>query len=253
MKSPNEVRPTIVLIHGAGHGSWCWQKVTPLLEASGFNVMALDLPGCSNDLARLTGITLADSVRTVMDAANTVSDKVVLLGHSSGGVVISQAAEWLGAEKIEKLIYLDAFLPQDGESVFSLAQKLKESTLPSATQDTVQPELLIFEENGKACMWNPAVVEQIFYHDCLPEDIAFAKSQLSWESIASLATPVELSNEIYGTIAKYYILCEEAQDLNKSSLPTFVHCENVYKLPSSHSPFFSMPHKLVEILIDIHK
>jgi len=118
---------TLILVHGAGHGSWCWKKVVPLLEAKGYKVIALDLPSRGDDTAKLASITLDDDVKSVTDAANAIDGKVILLGHSSGGVVISQAAELLGPEKIDKLIYLDAFLPQNGESVFSLGEKIEES------------------------------------------------------------------------------------------------------------------------------
>jgi pimeloyl-ACP methyl ester carboxylesterase len=245
---------TYILIHGAGHGAWCWKKIVPVLEAKGYKAITLDLPSHGNDTAQLAQVTLDDDAKKVADAANAVGGKVILVGHSSGGVVISQAAELLGTEKIDKLIYLDAFLPQNGESVFSLAGKIQESNKASShsSPETQQPELFIFSTDKKSCEWNPKVVEQIFYHDCLPEDIAFAKAHLSWQSVATLGTPVHVTDSVYGIIKKYYILCTQARDLDKSSLTSYVQCEKVYKLPSSHSPFFSIPDKLVDILIDIY-
>ena len=74
-------------------------KVIPLLEAKGHKVAALDLPSCGNDKTVLERITLADDVKKVTDVANAQSGKMILVGHSSGGVVISQAAEILGSEK----------------------------------------------------------------------------------------------------------------------------------------------------------
>lgn len=245
---------TYMLVHGAGHGAWCWKKVVPLLEAKGYKVITLDLPSCGDDTVELANIAFDDDVKKVTDAANAVEGKVILVGHSSGGVVISQAAEFLGPEKIDKLIYLDAFLPQNGESVFSLAGKIRESNKTSVVSksDKPEPELLIFSVDKKSCKWNPKLVEQIFYHDCSPKDIAFAKAHLSWQSVATLATPVHVTDSRYGIIKKYYILCTQAKDLDKSSITSNVHCEKVYKLPSSHSAFFSMPEKLVDILVEIY-
>ena len=245
---------TYILVHGAGHGAWCWKKVVPLLEAKGFKVITIDLPDRGDDTTHLANSTLDDDVKKVADAANGMEGKVILLGHSSGGVVISQSAELLGPEKIDKLVYLDAFLPQNGESVFSLAGKIREGNkIPSASKsDAPEPELLIFSEDKKSCKWNPELVEQLFYHDCLPEDISFAKAHLSWQSVATLATPVHVTDNRYGIIKKYYILCTQAKDLDKSSIVSNVRCEKVYKLPSSHSPFFSMPEKLVDILVEIY-
>jgi len=245
---------TYILVHGAGHGAWCWEKVVPILETKGYKVITLDLPSHGNDTAQLANVTLDDDVKKVTDAANAIKGKVILIGHSSGGVVISQAAELLGAGKIDKLIYLDAFLPQNDESVFSLAGKIRERNNTSSTSqlNKQQPELLIFSEDKKSCKWNPELAEQIFYHDCSRQDIAFAKDHLSWQSVATLATPVHVTDSVYGVIKKYYILCTQAKDLDKSSLTSYVHCEKIYKLSSSHSPFFSMPEKLVDILIAIN-
>ena len=244
---------TYILVHGAGHASWCWKKVVPLMESKGFKVVALDLPSSGNDTNQLKNITLDNDVKKVTDAAKTIEGKVILVGHSSGGIVISQAAELLGSKKIEKLIYLDAFLPQNGESVFSLAGKIQQTNKESSASgaDTRQPELLLFSADKKSFEWNPEVAQQIFYHDCSSEDVAFAKVHLAWQSVATLATPVQLSESNYGAIKKYYILCTEAKDMDKSSLTSYVQCEKVYELASSHSPFFSMPEKLVDIFAAI--
>ena len=243
---------TYILVHGAGHGAWCWEKIVPLLESKGYNIITLDLPSVGNDTVQLANISLDDDVNQVINAANTIDGKVSLVGHSSGGVIISQAAELLGAEKIDKLIYLDAFLPQNGESVLSIAGKINENSKDISNASGPKPELLIFSEDKKCCKWNPDLAQQIFYHDCSPEDIAFAKAHLAWQCVSTLATPVQLSESNYGAIKKYYILCTEAKDMNKSSLTSYVHCEKIYELASSHSPFFSMPEKLVDILVAIN-
>ncbi len=244
---------TYILVPGAGHGAWCWKNVIPLLESKGRNVLTLDLPSSGNDKAILDKITLTDDVKKVTDMANTVSGKVILVGHSSGGVVISQAAEILGSEKVDKLVYLDAFLPRNGESVFSLAGKVTAYNATSSSSETeISPEPLLFSEDKKVADWNPAIVEQFFYHDCSPEDVAYAKTHLSSQAVATLATPVDVTDNRYGIIPKYYILCTEAKDLDKKSMVQNMPCQKVYELPSSHSPYFSMPEKLVAILEELY-
>jgi hypothetical protein len=84
-------------------------------------------------------------------------------------------------------------------------------------------------------------VAHFFYHDCLPEDVAFAQAHLSWQATSALATPVRVTQAGYGAIPKVYILCNQAKDLDKSSLAENVACQKVYTLASGHSPFFSMP------------
>lgn len=237
---------TLILIAGAGHGAWCWEKVIPLLQAKGYKVIALNVPGSGNDTAGLDKNTLENDALAVVNGANSVHGKIILLGHSSGGIIISQAAELLGLAKVDKLIYLDAFLPQNGESVFSIAEKLSKRSQPSSVSKAPTSERFIFSDSMKLFKWNLEIVQQLLYHDCSQQDISFAKANLSWQSVATLATPVHLTDNVYGAVKKYYILCTEAKDLDKSSLN--VHCEKVYQLASSHSPFFSMPEQLAAIL-----
>ncbi len=243
---------TIILVPGAGHGAWCWTKVTPLLEAAGYNTIEINLPGVNRDFARLANHRLNDDVTEVLKAANKVKGEVILLGHSSGGVIISQAAEQLGTHKVAKLIYLDAFLPQNNESVSMIVERLvKRQTTSDKNLNLPPDQRMIISEDRKSFIWNPAIVQELFYHDCPPEDVEYAKAHLTWQSFATLGTPVHLTDEVYGKIKKYYILCTESKDLNKRSLTSDVHCEKVFELPASHSPFFSMPEKLVEIITSL--
>ena len=87
---------TFVLVHGASHGSWCWDKVVPLLEAQGHGVVAVDLPGNTYgefDIppAQVTLDTYAQHVCKVLDQ---LDDPVVLVGHSLGALTITQTAEY---------------------------------------------------------------------------------------------------------------------------------------------------------------
>src|SRR5687768_9982512 len=114
---------TYLLVHGASHGGWAWKKVVSLLQAEGHRVQAIDLPSHGDDKTPPEKVTLDDYVHKVVDVANAQPGPVILVGHSSGGVTIAEAAERLGVVKVEKLIFLDAFLSTNVESVFSLAAK----------------------------------------------------------------------------------------------------------------------------------
>ena len=241
---------TYLLVHGAWHGAWCWNKVMPLMITKGYKVIAIDLPSHGSDTTNANSVTFADYVKKVTETANKVDGEVVLVGHSMGGTVISQAAEVLGTTKVYKLIYLDAFLPKNGESVSSLA-KMIESSLPKDTNRLTVGNGLIVSEDRKSSIFKPEVADILFYHDCNQLDKEFAHKNMNRQSFAPLATPVNVSDSIYGAIPKYYILCTESKDLDKSILPTRVKCEKVIKLKSSHSPFFSKPRQLVKLLTQI--
>ncbi len=242
---------TYLLVHGAWHGAWCWDKVIPLLQARGHKAIAIDLPGHGHDIGRTSDISLDDYVNEIVKTANDQKGQVILVGHSMAGIVISQAAEKLGAKKISALIYLDAFLPRNGESLFSLVDATLKQLQPNASRKPTLVENIIMSEDHKTNSVNPEMAAQIFYHDCSEEDKKFALARISKEPIAPLATPLRLTDVVYGVIPKYYILCTESKDMDKTFLSTHVPCKKVYKLASSHSPFFSLPEKLVEILNEI--
>ena len=104
---------TYVLIHGAWHGGWCWDKIVPLLKKEGHKVEAPDLPGHGRDKTPIPEISLQSYTDRVCRILDTQSEPVILVGHSMGGVVITQAAQHR-PEKIKTLVYLSAMLPRNG-------------------------------------------------------------------------------------------------------------------------------------------
>jgi pimeloyl-ACP methyl ester carboxylesterase len=84
---------TFVLIHGACHGGWCWERVVPILEAHGHKAHAPDLPGLGKDHTPPANVTLADNVEKISRLLDKIEEPVVLVGHALGGVTVSQVAE----------------------------------------------------------------------------------------------------------------------------------------------------------------
>ncbi|MGH9874634.1 MAG: alpha/beta fold hydrolase [Pyrinomonadaceae bacterium] len=114
-------KPTIVIVHGAWGGSWAWRKVDALLREKGFNVNRVQLTGLGERVhLRGPDIGLATHID---DVVNTILyedlHNIILLGHSYGGMVITGVADRV-PDRIGRLVYLDALLPNDGESVMSL-------------------------------------------------------------------------------------------------------------------------------------
>jgi pimeloyl-ACP methyl ester carboxylesterase len=111
-------RPTAVLVHGGFHGGWCWSRVRAGLEAKGWEVFAPTLTGVSDRL-HLAGPAVGIDTH-VADVVNLIEaeemEAVVLCGHSAGGVVVSGVAEAV-PDRVAHLVYLDATVPLDGESV----------------------------------------------------------------------------------------------------------------------------------------
>ncbi|MET7257122.1 alpha/beta fold hydrolase [Dyadobacter fermentans] len=237
-----------LLIHGAAHGAWAWRKVVPLLESAGHKAVAIDLPGHGQDKSAPDKVSLDDYVQKVVDVAETQSGPIILIGHSSGGVTIAQVSERLGIEKVEKLIFLDAFLPNNGESVFSLAGKFLP---PAANEESTFSDSFIFDPTGATFTFDTTKVSNFLYHDCNQEDQDFAKENLGPQPVAPLATPVRVTDAIYGIIPKFYIVCLNARNGNMSEMSKNVPTAKTATLRTSHSPFFSDPDALVDLITSL--
>ena len=121
-KPATTTKPTIVIVHGAWGGSWAFRKVEALLREKGYNVYRPQLTGLG-ERVHLSRPDIGLSTH-ITDVANTILYEdlhdVILMGHSYGGMVITGVADRL-PDRISRLVYVDAFVPNDGESVMSLA------------------------------------------------------------------------------------------------------------------------------------
>lgn len=183
----------------------------------------------------------ADRVCQVLDEQ---SERVILVGHSMGGTVITQAAEYR-PEKIEKLVYLTAFLPRNGEFLVMLAEQDPEAV--------VMPNL-IFADDQSYITVKDEWIKEAFYGDCSDEDIARAKTLLVRQAAAPFVTPVNTSEEKFGKVPRIYISCirdraisPKAQEKMYKALP----CEKVIYMDTGHSPFLSTPEKLASHLLSL--
>lgn len=236
-----------VLIHGSWHGGWCWDKVKPLLEKKGHQVIAPDLPAHGQDKTPVAEVTLQSYAGCICEVLDDQSEPVILVGHSMGGMVITQAAEYR-PDKIKTLVYVCAFLPRNGESLLQLAQQDKETL--------ILPNLIINEAQGYHSVKEEAI-QEVFYQDCNAEDIARAKSLLvPAEALAPVATPVQTSDDNYGRIPRVYIesLCDQTLGPTlQKQMVTATPCQMVLSLDTGHSPFFAAPEALVAHLLTIAK
>lgn len=110
---------TFVLVHGTNSGGWCWRGVADRLRAKGHRVLTPTLTGCGERSHLMSADINLDT--HIMDVVNVIKweevSNVVLCGHSSGGWVVSGVVEKV-PELIDSIVYLDAFLPKDGQRPF---------------------------------------------------------------------------------------------------------------------------------------
>lgn len=238
LSAPKSSGQTYVLVHGALLGEFSWTRVERRLVAGGNTVITLDLPGHGADQTPVDQITL-NSYRDAVVRAIGERSNVVLVGHSFGGVVVSQVAEAIPT-KISKLVYLAALIPQNGESANSLSMMDKDSLFGKYVTPT--PTTLVF---------NPDGIGPVFCNDCTAEDVAMLKVKLRPEPLLPFATPVTLTAERYGTVAKYDILTKRDNAVSyafQKTLQSRLKPVKSIELDASHVPFFSQPEELAKAL-----
>ena len=234
-----------VLVHGAWHGAWCWEKVVPLLSDLGHQVHTLDLPGLGDDQTPLAEVSLDSYVAKVCELINNLSEPVVLVGHSMGGMVITQVAEII-PDRIDTLIYLTAFSPKHGETLLQYAL-IDESDVAKHKQ--------VFEEEGYFLVAEDKI-QKCFYDLCSQEDADNAIKRLRPQALAPIATPLRLSEEKYGTVRRCYIKCSQDRAITpdmQDILRANARLDKSLSLDTDHSPFYSCPQDLVEAFISLVK
>ncbi len=235
---------TYLLVHGACHGGWCWYKVLPRLENAGHRVVAPDLPSLGIDRTPITQISLdtwTDSVCRLLDAQD---EPVILVGHSRGGILISQAAE-KRPEKVKTLVYLSAFLLRQGESLLQVLQEDGRSM--------ILPNMVMAEDQSSATV-RQAALKEVFYGKCQEEDIALARLLLAPEAIAPSATPISVSESNFGRVPRVYIECLRDKAIPpalQKKMYAALPCQKVISMDTDHSPFFSASEALATHLLSL--
>jgi len=237
---------TYVLIHGSWHGAWCWFKVVARLEKAGHKVVAPDLPGLGRDrtpVAEISPDTWSDHVCRVLDGE---SDPVILVGHSLGGLIISQVAE-KRPEKVRTLVYLTAILLRNGETLLRVARDEDDGT------SWVIPNLITSEDESYSYV-RPEAIKDVFYHDCPDEDVALAGSLLVPVAMKPMKAPLAITDERFGRIPRVYIECLQDRATPPSlqkRMYSASPCQRIIPMDTSHSPFFSRPDELVAHLTSL--
>ncbi|GGX87180.1 hypothetical protein GCM10010324_35840 [Streptomyces hiroshimensis] len=224
-------RPELLLVHGAWHGSWCWEKVQVSLAARGWGARTVDLPSAvpEGSSGRLPGVS--DDARVVREAIDGVGGPVVVVAHSYGGVPVTQATA--GAANVAHIVYLTAFQLDTGESAFSFLG------VPHADPDSVEGTYPA-PENGSDAL----------YGDLPQAAREEALARLVPQSARSFTEPVTQAG--WHTLPSTYIVCDDDRSLSPSHQKRMAErAGTVRHLPGGHSPFLAAPEELAELLAEI--
>ncbi len=231
---------TFLLIHGAWHGGWCWEALTPELEARGHEAHALDLPAHGDDPAEPGGVTMDDYVARVTTGLRALPEPAILLGHSMGGMVVSAAAE-SERGRVRALVYLCAFLPRDGESLASIEHRNPRPTVSSR---------ILADEAGGTLAIAPEHHRALFYGDVDDAVVARAQGRLRPQPMAPFVARLSLGEAFAGT-PKHYVECTRDGAISIELQRDMVAATpgvTVHTLDADHSPFLSHPAALAAIL-----
>ena len=235
----------IVLVHGAFGGAWCWEPALPGLSAAGHEVQTLDLPGHGEDDTPADEVTLdayADKVCSVLAEGRPA----LLVGHSMGGVVITEAAGRC-PDRIAGLVYLAAFLPADGQSLLDLTQ------LPEGAGDQVQANLVVDGDPPVATM--PAAAARTAIHGCADDEAAaWAVARRGRQPVAPFGQPVRIQDsarEAYERLPRAYVTCLQDRAIPPALQRRMLEaagCDPVIEIDTDHSPVVSRTEETVAVL-----
>jgi pimeloyl-ACP methyl ester carboxylesterase len=228
---------TFALVHGGWHGAWCWERLTPLLLQAGHGVVTMDLP--SED-----GAATFDAYADVVCAALTgCDDDVVLVGHSLGGNTVPLVA---ARRPVRHLVYLCAMVPDIGRSVFDQLGDEMEMLNPA-----YQEGLSVPDEQLRQVWIDHDIARAMFYGDC---DELAAKAELDRlrpQSAYPALQPFQLAE--FASVPTTYVVCSEDQILRPEwSRQTADRLgAELIELPGDHSPFYSRPSVLADVLLGL--
>lgn len=230
----------IVLVHGAWHGGWCWQRVLPALTAAGHAVFTPTLTGLGErqHLAR-PDIDL-ELHALDLEAMFEMEDlrHVVLVGHSYAGFLVSLLAERLPA-RLSRLVYLDAFVPADGKSVLDYIEPAERRAALRA---------------GARASGYAAPLPLAAFGVTRPADVAWAQPRLTPQPLATMTQPVRLARPAGHGLPRDYIACTRPESGSFGQFAARLRQDpawRVHELPTGHDAMITDPPALSRLLLDL--
>jgi pimeloyl-ACP methyl ester carboxylesterase len=233
---------TFVLVHGSWFGSWSWAKVTPFLERAGHRVVVPSLPSFGGDPTPVASVTFDDAVACVEAAVVSADEPVVLVGHSRGGMLVSAVAERV-PDRVAKAVYLAAYLAEPGQTLFEAAG--------SDTETLIMGVVAIDEGGFTTLSGSPAQLREALMADVSDADLEWATALLDAEPLSLGTTGVATTAERFGSVAKAFVVTTDDRAMGPALQRRQAEAGGVtetYELVASHSPFFSVPAELAEVL-----
>jgi pimeloyl-ACP methyl ester carboxylesterase len=245
--SDGELAPpakTFVLVHGSWMGAWCWDDVAAGLRAKGETVVTVELPAHGADTTPLPGATLDAYVAKVGAAVDAAEGPVILVGHSMAGMVVTQVAE-NKTDKIAKLVYLAAYLPKDGQTLFDLAM---------TDADSHSGMNVVLDMTDGLAKIPSDDLQDDFLADGSPAELATLQAHYRDEPLAPFVTPVHTTVANWGRLPKVYVYTKEDHAVSytlQQRMTAGVTFVSTATLDTSHAPFLSQPALVTSTLLGL--
>jgi pimeloyl-ACP methyl ester carboxylesterase len=224
------------LVHGAYHGSWCWEMLSPELERLGHQVLTVDLP--SED----PGAGAAEYAAAALTAFAGAADDLVVVGHSLGGLTIPLIA---AARPVRRLIFLEAMLPRPGKTLDEVITEEQDMVLPG-------PEGGAYHGPNGDSRWRPDAAAAWFFADCPADVAAYAASRLRGQcwTITREMTPLAT----WPSVPCDYVLGTRDPVINpawsRRAAPAVLGVKPI-EIDAGHSPFLAQPSVLARLLDEV--
>lgn len=234
---------TYVLVHGGGHGGWCYQRVARLLRAAGHEVYTPTMTGLAERSHLLSAdVDLDMHVRDIV-AVLEFEDlhDVVLVGHSYGGMVVTGVAD-RAADRVGRLVYLDAANPVNGQSLVDVAGPVIEAARPSG-QVIDGIELVLLPAPGAAA----------FYGVTDPDDAAWMDERLTGHPWACFEQSLVLTDEAsLWAIPQYHIVCTSTLATRDPALMEKARAAGrLWDIDTGHDLMITEPGRVAEALLAV--
>jgi pimeloyl-ACP methyl ester carboxylesterase len=235
----NQAAHTFVLVHGAWHGGWCWRRVSDLLENQGHKVFTPTLTGLGERSHLLReGVNISTHVTDVVNVLKWEGlSNVVLCGHSYGGMVVSGVAEQ-AADKIASIVFLDAFIPQNGDAMVKLTGSAVIEALDAA--------------KAKGALGVPPRSAEAFGVNA--KDRAWVDAMCGLQPLGCFTEPVTITGAVNRVGKKSYIRAGAYANPGFDKALERVKADKAwrtYSVPCGHDVMIDMPERLAEILLEV--
>ena len=242
---------TFILIHGSWHNGSSWHKVENILNRNGVTVYAPTLSGMESiDNPPGKEIGLNVHINDIVDIIEKDHhEDVILVGHSYSGLVITGVAELL-PDRVSKLVFLDAFIPENNQSLFDLLGPKSEEGMRATLVDADGKS----KGDGADEVWLFPPRDPAYYlGDATEEDTTWLKERLVFTPVLTFEEKVSVRNPDAQSIPKYFIRCTEFPPLEVYAQKAQSTGWEVFRIRSGHDAMITEPEALSDVLLEIDK